>query len=284
MQTFFRRLQRQKGSALLQYAAITGILSVATLGVLHTTGRSMIGLFVQSQNTMTHNNTAVPGAPPTSPTSPNTPSPPTGTVMPFVVEGQTEFLANPSTRVVSHSFSIKNPNQTLQAAPTFSLTGDSAFSLSQNTCSGMIAPQGTCSIKVDYTASDNADQHHATLSAGAAKTALTGSASGFMEQWTSTYNGASMNAGISGARPFGTFVIQNTGSKAAGFTHQTVGENPEQFEVFNLCQGITLEPNDTCNIMVRLKSGTLRGTFRAEILLKGPMAPGTTGVFSAQRT
>lgn len=282
MQTLLWRLRREKGSALLQYAAITGILSIATLGVLHSTGQSMVGLFVQSQNTTTHNTTASPS--PTSPTSPSTPSPSTDTVMPFVVQGPTEFLASPSARLVSHTFSIQNPHQTSQAAPTVSLTGDSAFSLSQHTCSGTIAPQGACSAVVQYTASDNTDQQAATLIAGSVKTALTGSASGFIEQWTSTYNGASMNAGTSGARPFGTFVIQNTGSKAASFTSQTVGENPDQFEVFNLCQGMTLAPNDTCNIMVRLRSGTLRGTFRAEILLNGPMASGTTGVFSAQRT
>ena len=94
-------------------------------------------------------------------------------------------IAAPAT-TATKTFTLRNTGTLGAAPPARSLSGTAAarYSITGGTCgAASVAPGGTCTVSVTFTANDNLSNQTATLTAGSASRALTGSASGFALTW-----------------------------------------------------------------------------------------------------
>jgi hypothetical protein len=158
----------------------------------------------------------------------------------------------------SKTFTLRNTGTLAGAVPARSISGPHAldYTITGGTCASQtLAPNATCTVVVTFTANDNVSNRTATLAAGGASKALTGSASGFAPAFAWSGGGAFTLTSPTGnpAVVDRTFILTNTGTLAGTPAVPTVSGSGPGYSfslVSHNCTGV-LAVGATCSATVR---------------------------------
>jgi hypothetical protein len=166
-------------------------------------------------------------------------------------------LIFPPTTNLSKTFNLRNTGTLPGTVPPPSLSGPNAddYTIIGGTCAGQtLEPNETCAVAVTFTATGNVSNRTATLAAGGASKALTGSASGFASAFAWSGDGTFTLTSPTGnpAVVERTFILTNIGTFAGTPAVPTVSGSGPGY-AFSLishnCTGV-LAVGGTCSATV----------------------------------